>query len=1078
MLNFSEGDIDAIRISGFFDEKWYRTQYPDVDMLGIDPIEHYLRIGWRLQRDPSAKFSTRSYLSLHEDVDRSGQNPLLHYVKHGEQEGRILYIEGNAPNNNSHPAILLCAHEANQHFFGGERSFIDIATALNTLEVNIYITLPQLNNSEYLEVIKGLSAGVYSFPYPIWDKRLNVDTDALRKFMRIIRQRDISIVYANTIMLREPQLAALRMEKVSFCHARELILEDEYLRARIGKPGDAIVTDVLNRSTKVIANSQATARMFAAKPDKVICAPNVVDTALLDIPNTITDQITFGLISSNIPKKGLSDLVQIARRCEEEVPGARFLAIGPIGPYVKELMSAGLPTNLRFTGYAENPLEAVRQLNVVLSLSHFAESFGRTVAEGLAARRPVIAYKRGALPELVTDGKSGFLAAPGSIDDVVTFIATMVKNPDRLLEMGEFGRSEMIRRYSPLTLKTALGKAISTAIFQKRPSVERIRLTTYNPKKITVIVPIFNAFEDVRECLISLAKHTSQDGIRILMLDDASPDPRIKPLLEQFSKSNGFFHIQSKQNLGYTASANIGLKWAGDDDVVLLNSDTITSPGWLVGLTDIAKLSSSIGTVTAMSDNAGAFSFPIAHVRNDKPSAVSHELWTWRIVENTKHCAPVEVPTGNGFCMFIKRAVIDEIGPFDAEAFPRGYGEENDFCMRAMAAGFTNVISPRSYVFHERSKSFGASKAAHSSAGESVIERKFPSYKAQVKKAFASKDMLKLREAAATAFEAPRLSALKNLDEKADEGVRLSALNEALIDWDFHSHTKRDPSITSIVICMLNKLKITLACLDSIAKSTRNFEVILVDNGSEPDVARELKIRVRDYPFVRVLHTYENLNFALGNNLGFSVSRGENIVFLNNDTEVKERWLEPLVSCLENPEVKGVQPKLIYPDGSLQCVGIVFSKHGQLGYPIYARQKDAVEYAGRKRLFKAITGACFAVRASDFANARGFDPIFLNGQEDVDLCLRIGRGAPVFAYVPSSVVLHHESKTPGRGKHVLQNRRNFLQRWKWMTRADDFLYYNEDGMMPLEFFPDSEDLVSSNLAFWAPRRVARVAEPT
>lgn len=295
-----------------------------------------------------------------------------------------------------------------------------------------------------------------------------------------------------------------------------------------------------------------------------------------------------------------------------------------------------------------------------------------------------------------------------------------------------------------------------------------------------------------------------------------------------------------------------------------------------------------------------------------------------------------------------------------------------------------------------------------------------------------------------------------------DEGARLAAMNDALIDWDHHEMKKRDPRITSIVICMLNRLDLTLTCLDSIAKNSKNFEVILVDNGSERDVSEELESRIKHYPFVKIVRTFENLNFAMGNNIGFTEARGENVVFLNNDTEVCENWLDELIVELQDKSIVGAQPKLIYPDGLLQCAGVTFSSKSTIGYALYANQPNIEKYASRRRRVKAVTAACFAVRARDFARVRGFDPIFLNGQEDVDICLRLGQGKPVF-FVPSSLVIHHEGKTPGRGKHVLANRRKFAERWKGKIEADDLSLYYEDGLIPVGYKADSLELETEGL---------------
>ncbi|AXV16481.1 hypothetical protein CYG48_12755 [Neorhizobium sp. SOG26] len=88
MGRVSQDDIKLVKASGLFDEQWYLEKYRDVAMLGMDPVEHYLWLGWKLGRDPSLKFSTAQYLLTNPDVGRSAMNPLLHFLRHGKNEGR------------------------------------------------------------------------------------------------------------------------------------------------------------------------------------------------------------------------------------------------------------------------------------------------------------------------------------------------------------------------------------------------------------------------------------------------------------------------------------------------------------------------------------------------------------------------------------------------------------------------------------------------------------------------------------------------------------------------------------------------------------------------------------------------------------------------------------------------------------------------------------------------------------------------------------------------------------------------------------------------------------------------------
>ncbi|ATN33161.1 hypothetical protein ACO34A_05010 [Rhizobium sp. ACO-34A] len=271
-------------------------------------------------------------------------------------------------------------------------------------------------------------------------------------------------------------------------------------------------------------------------------------------------------------------------------------------------------------------------------------------------------------------------------------------------------------------------------------------------------------------------------------------------------------------------------------------------------------------------------------------------------------------------------------------------------------------------------------------------------------------------------------------------------------------------------MCVHGQAALTEACLASLFKheAGERFEVVIVDNGSDSETNSCLRRWAMSRDEVKVFRSEINLNFALGSNVGFEASRGARVVFLNNDTEVSPEWLRSLLRPLRDPSVKGAQPKLVYPDGTIQGAGVVFSSYSPLGYPIYVGKPGDYVPTQKARRYRALTAACMAIRAVDFANAEGFDTDFINGQEDIDLCLRVGKGEAVFAFVPDAVVLHHEGKTPGRGTKIENNRRLFFQRWNGIFDADDTQYYEDDNLMPEAYAPDNPAWVEHGYAIWRP----------
>ena len=248
---------------------------------------------------------------------------------------------------------------------------------------------------------------------------------------------------------------------------------------------------------------------------------------------------------------------------------------------------------------------------------------------------------------------------------------------------------------------------------------------TASVKPVTIIMPVFNALADVKRGLKKLNQHTT-GAVRLVIINDASTDTAVKPYLDGLQLPHTTV-LHNERNLGFSATVNKGIDWAGSDDVVLLNSDARVTPNWLTLLQEAAYSNEHIATVTPFSDRAGAFSAPNMGNENALPFGVSEDEFAVAVQRNSSYLYPV-VPTGNGFCLYIKRSCLNAIGLLDAEAFPRGYGEENDFCMRAQRKGWQHIIADSCYVFHERSQSFGEEKHALMQAGRAVVDSRYPEY--------------------------------------------------------------------------------------------------------------------------------------------------------------------------------------------------------------------------------------------------------------------------------------------------------------------------------------------------------------
>jgi GT2 family glycosyltransferase len=222
--------------------------------------------------------------------------------------------------------------------------------------------------------------------------------------------------------------------------------------------------------------------------------------------------------------------------------------------------------------------------------------------------------------------------------------------------------------------------------------------------ELMVIIPVFNAFEHLEKCLESLSRTVPSDT-NVLLIDDASTDERVRPLLQAWVSGSKACRrlLEHEENRGFVATVNRGLRLA-DSDVVLLNSDTVVAAGWLQRLAGCLASDPSIATATPWSNNGEIVSIPVfcesAKPPGD-PDAVAE------VIANCGNPEYPEIPTAVGFCMAVSLRAIKLVGLFDEEAFGRGYGEENDFCQRAGQAGLRNVLCDDVYVVHHGGASFG-----------------------------------------------------------------------------------------------------------------------------------------------------------------------------------------------------------------------------------------------------------------------------------------------------------------------------------------------------------------------------------
>ena len=278
----------------------------------------------------------------------------------------------------------------------------------------------------------------------------------------------------------------------------------------------------------------------------------------------------------------------------------------------------------------------------------------------------------------------------------------------------------------------------------RRPAPNHISALKSRPS-VDIILPVYNALEDVKACIESLYNNETLP-FNLIIIDDCSEE-ETKSWLESAQKEYGFKLSRNTENLRFTKTVNKGFSQSEGDFVVLLNSDTIVTAYWLEKILCCFESDKKVGIVGPLSNAASWQTVPVREDKvnggwlvNEIPEGYSIELMG-QLVETISQRQYPNVPSVNGFCYVIKRDVINQIGTLDEEYFPTGYGEEDDFSIRARKAGYTIRVADDTYVFHAKSKSYtkevrkvltvGGRKSLDKKHGKEEIEKLIAAWKAE-----------------------------------------------------------------------------------------------------------------------------------------------------------------------------------------------------------------------------------------------------------------------------------------------------------------------------------------------------------
>jgi GT2 family glycosyltransferase/glycosyltransferase involved in cell wall biosynthesis len=275
---------------------------------------------------------------------------------------------------------------------------------------------------------------------------------------------------------------------------------------------------------------------------------------------------------------------------------------------------------------------------------------------------------------------------------------------------------------SPMRLDVA---SQSTALPIPVPIPGRSAAARHTGDRVTIIIPVHSGYDETLACLDSVACSVDSTAAEIVVIDDASPDPHLAAALDAKASTGGCRLLRNESNLGYPGAVNRGFEFRPEGDVVLLNADAVVFGDWLQRLRRAAYSAPDIGTVTPFTNAGSIMSYPAGResaIDTDRARELD------RLAGRVNRGLVAELPTGVGFCLYIRGDCRAETGLFEAMAFDRGYGEENDFCMRARRLGWRHVAAADVFVQHIGGHSFGRLKPVLMARNGKILNKRHPGY--------------------------------------------------------------------------------------------------------------------------------------------------------------------------------------------------------------------------------------------------------------------------------------------------------------------------------------------------------------
>ena len=526
--------------------------------------------------------------------------------------------------------------------------------------------------------------------------------------------------------------------------------------------------------------------------------------------------------------------------------------------------------------------------------------------------------------------------------------------------------------------------------------------------KFSVVIPLYNTPREFLKEIMDSVLNQTYTNVELCLADGSTDDGVEQYIKRHYAKERRIRYCRLKKNRGISENTNAAIRLATGDFIVFSDHDDVLT---LDAMYEMAKVINEVPQTD------------VIYTDEDKVNR-----------KGTAYFAPHFKPDfsmellccNNYICHLfaVRRDILEQVGMLDS-AYDGA--QDYDFVLRCCEKASCIRHIPK-VLYHWRTH-------PQSTAGNPASKQ--------------------------YAFEAGRRAVEAHYERV---GIQASVESTEMLGRYRSRFVIQGEPLVSILIPNKDQAETLKRCLDSIQEKTtyHNYEILIIENNSEEaeteayyqelekTASSDPKLQQGGSPRLRILRYAGTFNYAAIHNFAVPYARGEYLVLLNNDTEIKsENWLEEMLGLCQKPETGAVGAKLYYPDGTIQHAGVVIGLCGVASHLFVGAGGDRDGYAGRLvsvQDYSAVTAACMMTKKALWEQVGGMEEALAVAYNDIDYCLKLRQAGYHIVFTPYAELTHYESKTRGledteQKRQRLQREADlFAKRWSEQMEAGDPFY--------------------------------------